>query len=245
VLPLSQVGGYVVGARALIVAGVPGNSAAASTLADVTLEFIAQLGFVAIALGWLLYLEPGSRFAVPAALGLVAALALAAGFLVAQRRGFGAIDRLAGGFNRDWVTKAGSTAARLHAELAAIYGRWPRVWASFVVHLACWVASVCEVWLALRLMGAARGFGVVLIMESFLYALRSVAFAVPNGIGVQEGGYLLLGAGFGLAPETMLAVSLVKRTRDFVIGLPVLGLYQLVESGRLWRRASTVGGPHS
>ena len=64
-----------------------------------------------------------------------------------------------------------------------------------------------------------------------------VAFAVPNAVGVQEGAYILLGAGFGLTPETALALSLLKRGRDFAIGLPVLGAYQLVESGRLWRRA--------
>jgi len=77
----------------------------------------------------------------------------------------------------------------------------------------------------------------VLVIESLLYALRSVAFAVPNAVGVQEAGYLLLGAGFGLAPDIALALSLLKRGRDFAIGLPVLGIYQLIEGGRLWRRA--------
>ena len=34
-----------------------------------------------------------------------------------------------------------------------------------------------------------------------LYAIRGVAFAVPNAAGVQEGAYIMLGAGFGLAPD--------------------------------------------
>jgi len=38
-----------------------------------------------------------------------------------------------------------------------------------------------------------------------------------------------------LAPETALALSLLKRGRDLVIGLPALGAWQLIESGRLWR----------
>ena len=71
-----------------------------------------------------------------------------------------------------------------------------------------------------------------------LYAARSVAFAIPNAVGVQEGAYILLGVGFGLTPETALALSLLKRARDLTIGLPVLAAWQLVESGRLWRRVA-------
>jgi hypothetical protein len=32
-----------------------------------------------------------------------------------------------------------------------------------------------------------------------------------------------------------LALSLLKRARDLAIGLPTLGAFQAVESGRLWR----------
>src|SRR5207253_1616221 len=49
-LPLSQVGGYVLGARALALAGVPGTIAAASTIVDVTLEFVAQRAYTALGL---------------------------------------------------------------------------------------------------------------------------------------------------------------------------------------------------
>ena len=44
-LPLSQVGGYVLGARALTLTGVAGTVAAASTIVDVTLEFVSQLAY--------------------------------------------------------------------------------------------------------------------------------------------------------------------------------------------------------
>lgn len=236
VLPLSQVGGYVLGARALAVAGVSGTAAAASTIVDVTLEFFAQLAYTAIALVWLLHLQPGTTIGVRIGAGLGVALALAAGCLVAQRRGFGVLDRFAGALGQGWAEKTAAGAAALHAAITGIYARWAGVWASFLLHLACWVASAGEIWLALRWMGVPRGFGVVLVIESLLYALRSVAFAVPNAVGVQEGAYILLGAGFGLSPEIALALSLLKRGRDFAIGLPALGIYQLIESGRLWRR---------
>ena len=53
--------------------------------------------------------------------------------------------------------------------------------------------------------------------------------------GVQEGAYILIGAAFGLTPEMALALSLLKRARDLTIGLPVLGIWQIREGGRLWR----------
>ena len=66
-------------------------------------------------------------------------------------------------------------------------------------------------WLALKLAGEGLPFGAVLVIESLLYAARTAAFAVPHAVGVQEGAYLLLGAGFGLTPEMSLALSLLKR----------------------------------
>jgi hypothetical protein len=76
----------------------------------------------------------------------------------------------------------------------------------------------------------------VLVIESLLYAIRTVAFAIPNAVGVQEGAYILLGGAFGLTPEMALALSLLKRARDLTIGLPALGAWQAIEGGRAWRR---------
>jgi hypothetical protein len=75
------------------------------------------------------------------------------------------------------------------------------------------IARAAEVWLALRFIGAPLGFGAALVIESLLYAIRSVAFAVPNAVGVPEGAYILLGASFGLTLEIGLAL-LLKRARD-------------------------------
>ncbi len=238
VLPLSQVGGYVSGARAIAIAGVSGNAAAASTIVDVTIEFFAQIAYTALALAWLLSVEPRARVAAPAAIGLVVAACLAAGFVAAQRRGVGLLDRFAGALGRGWAERMAVGAAALHAAIADIYSRTAALWVSLALHLACWIGSAVEIWLALRFMGAALSFGAVLLIESLLYAIRSVAFAVPNAVGVQEGAYIVLGASFGLTPEIALALSLLKRARDAVLGLPALGAWQLVESGRLYRRSA-------
>jgi hypothetical protein len=104
-------------------------------------------------------------------------------------------------------------------------------------------ASAAEAWLALRLAGAPLGFGPVLTIKGLLYAIRSVAFAVPNAVGVQEGAYILLGAEFGVTPDLALALSLLKRARDLVIGLPALAVWQWAETGHIWRRAGGATPP--
>jgi hypothetical protein len=68
---------------------------------------------------------------------------------------------------------------------------------------------------------------------------------VPNALGVQEGGLVLLGGMFGIGPDAALALSLVKRGRDLVIGVPALLAWQLVEGRRAWRKGvlSTTPAP--
>jgi glycosyltransferase 2 family protein len=236
VLPLSPLGGCVIGARALMLAGVAGAIAAASTIVDLTLEFLAKLGYTALALILLVGLRPGSDMAIPLTCGLAAASAAAIGFVAVQQRGFGLFERLARILGRGWAERTAAGAAALHTELRRIYARKARLWVGCAVHLVCWIAGAVEAWLALRLAGHSLVFKTVLVIEGLVYALRTFAFAIPNAVGVQEGAYVLIGASFGLTPEMALALSLLKRARDLTIGLPALGAWQIIEGGRLWRK---------
>ena len=175
-------------------------------------------------------------------IGLAVAIAAAVAFFLVQRHGFDYFDRIARILGHGWAERGAAGAAALHNALAAIYRRRGALWLNFVLHLACWIASAAEVWLALRLAGEPLSFGMVLVLESMLYAVRTSAFVVPNAVGVQEGAYILLGATFGLTPEMALALSLLKRARDVAIGLPTLAAWQALESGRLWRRRGGAAG---
>ena len=62
--------------------------------------------------------------------------------------------------------------------------------------------------------------------------VRAAAFVVPGGLGVQEGAYALLAALFGLPVEIAVALSLVKRARDLMIGVPALLAWQVGELRR-------------
>lgn len=236
VLPLSQVGGYVLGTRAVAISGVPATRGAASTIVDVTLEFVGQLAYVGLGLVWLLHLRTAGIAPGLVVFGLAGASVLAVAFVVVQRRGVRYADRIAGILGQGWAERTAAGAAALHNALEAIYRHRGGLWSSFLLHFLCWILSASEIWVALAFAGQPIPFGSALIIESLVYALRTSAFFVPNAMGVQEGAYVLLGGVFGLSPEMALALSLLKRARDLTIGLPVLALWQVIEGGRLSRR---------
>ena len=242
VLPLSQVGGYVLGTRAVALAGVSATEGAASTIVDVTLEFVSQLAYIAVGLVWLLHLNAEGGISPPIVLaGLGVASCLAAALIAVQRRGMRYADRIGRILGQGWAEKTAAGAAALHRALEAIYRRRRRLWLSFFIHFGCWLASASEVWVALWFAGRPLPLGDTMVIESLVYAIRSTAFVVPNSMGVQEGAYILLGGAFGLSPEMALALSFVKRARDLAIGLPTIALWQAVEGGRIWRRLATKG----
>jgi glycosyltransferase 2 family protein len=223
----------------LMLAGILGSIAAASTIVDLTLEFFAKLAYTALGLVLLLSLRPGSPIAAPLTAGLAAASLAAVGFVLAQHRGFNLFDRFARTLGRGWAERTASGAAALREALRRSYRQKSGLWIGFWLHLFCWIAASVETWLALRLLGSGLPFKTVLVIDSLLYAVRTFAVVIPNAVGLQEGAYVLIGAGFGLTPQVALVVSLIKRARDLAIGLPALGVWQFSEGGRLWRRSKS------
>lgn len=235
VLPLSQIGGFIMGARAASLFDVPMTLAFASTVADVTVEVMAQLGYTALGLALLARLHPEAELIYPIALGLALGIVGVLGFVLVQRRGAAMLETLSQRMASRWLPDAAARAQPIQRALDTIYAGRPSLAAGFALHLAAWIASAFEAWLALHLMGVDLGVAAILTIESLLYAIRSVAFAIPNAVGVQEGAYVMLGALFGLPPETALALSLLKRGRDLAIGVPALLAWQALEGGVLFR----------
>jgi uncharacterized membrane protein YbhN (UPF0104 family) len=74
-----------------------------------------------------------------------------------------------------------------------------------------------------------------MILERATLAIRGAAFLVPGAVGVQEGGYILLGNLLGIPSEMALALSLVRRVRELALGIPGLITWHLIEANRLWQ----------
>lgn len=233
VLPFAQIGGLVVGGRALTARGVPAPLAWASMIADLTTEMASQTLFTLFGVGVLALLlggaaDPGGVLGLAVA-GLGLTVALCAAVVWGQRPLLALAARLGA---RLLPASVGSVAG-VQATLARIYADPAALLRSFAANLAAWAASGAGAWLALRLMGTSIGVVDVLAIEALIFAVRSIAFVVPGALGVQEGAYLLIAPLFGLDPQTAVALSLLKRARDLTIGVPAILLWQAGEGRRL------------
>lgn len=237
-LPFSQLGGIVVAARSLSVAGIPTPRVYGSLVVDLTTEMAAQLVYTLFGLALMASLLIGDGTAAslrPAILGGTAIMVvIILFFFVAQRS---ALD-LTGRIGERFIPGSQVALSDIRAELARIYLRRDRVAVAFGFNLAAWVASGLGGWLALHLMGAPISLWDVLSLESLIFTLRSVAFFIPGALGVQEVAYALAAPLFGLPPESALALSLAKRARDVAIGLPTLLCWQFAEARHIAVRAA-------
>ena len=239
VLPFAQIGGLLVGLRAVQVRGVPERLAVASQLVDVTMEMAAQLFYTLFGLAMLLAVlrhATGAQelvWATAAAIG-AGALGLAA-FVALQGRG---VD-LVGALGSRWIKDTRERAAAIRAELAAIYARPARLAAGLAWHSAGWMLSGAGAWLALAFMGVHVAVWKVLALESLVAAVKSMAFLTPGALGFQEGAYALIAPLFGVSPEAAVAVSLLRRAKDLVIGVPAMLAWQ---AGELAERPKAAAG---
>ena len=124
----------------------------------------------------------------------------------------------------------------LDAEIKALYRRRGAVFSSLIWKLASWTLGTGEVWLGLHFLGHPVSVLEAFVLESLTQAVRSAAFVIPGGLGVQEGSFVIIGTTLGIGPETALAMSLLKRVRELVIGIPALILWKMIEGRRLLRR---------
>jgi putative membrane protein len=238
-LPFSSLGGFVFGARAAMLGGVDGARAISSTVVDVTAEFIGQLGFTALGIGLLAY-RPEAKLESQqllnsSLLGLAAGVLAAIAFILIQRRASGPIERMVA----RWAPSALAQTSAVTASVHALYEKPARLTLSSVLHLGAWVLGAVGVWAGLWMAGRHLSLRTIMGVESLVYVVRTVTFAAPMGLGVIEGGYVVVGGLFGLPPDFALALSLIKRLRDIAIGLPALALWQLMEGRRLLASGDT------
>jgi putative membrane protein len=238
-LPAAQVGGNLVRARLAAQRGVPAPDAGASIVVDLTTSVLTLIAFGT--LGALLLFPRHAQESAGLLLGLAISATLVCAFYVLQRLGlFARVSRRAMRFigRGRWNGLVGSATA-LDAAIASIYARRGDVLASCAWAFGAWLLGAGEIWLALYFLGVTVGPVEAVILESLIQALRSAAFPVPGALGVQEGGFVLLGTTLGIAPETALALSLVKRVRELLLGVPGLIVWQIAE-GRHWLRNRTL-----
>jgi len=225
-LPVAQIGGEVVGAR-LLARHVPAATAGASVVVDLAVELLTQVAFLGIGLLALASLSgrtPDAHWLILAG----AALTLLAGPLIAMRLGvLRGIEALLRGIARRAPSLAGASLDGLHAAASATWRRREGLAAGIALHLPAWGLGSIETWLVLYALGHSVTPGQALVIESLGMAGRSAGFAIPAAIGVQEAGFVLAAATIGLGPGPAIALSVIKRLREVLVGLIGLGLWRM------------------
>lgn len=224
--------GEVAVIRTLARRGIAVSNAVAIGIVDLTAEAVAQFAFTVIGVVIWLPRHPAGEVGHWALVGLVVSVPLIAALLLVQRTKFVRFVETLPARLLPAQFAAPDEAKGTLAAIHAIYADRARLAACGALHLAAWLVAAGEAGLALVLLGHALPMADVIALEAFVTALRSAAFIVPAAIGVQEGAYMVIGAALGLPPDVAIAVSLLKRGREVIFGVPGLIAWQAIE-GRI------------
>ncbi len=239
-LPFSQLGGLVLGARATTLAGVSGVFAAASTIVDATIELAARVPYMILAALLLAWGGLGQQTTTMLAVTLALAVAVALCVLL-QGRGAVVIAAIGARLVPQWLGERTGSDGGILATIRAVHARRGALVRAFVVHFVGWTLSGLEVALPLWLMGRPVWIGAGIAIDCLIATMRSAAFMVPGGIGVQEGAYVVACGLFGIGPDVAIALSLLRRGRDIAIAIPSLLAWQVLEGRSALRGAGARG----
>jgi putative membrane protein len=230
-LPMTQVGGDVIGARALTLRGARASLSAASVVVDVLVQAITQSLFAGVGLATLAAI--GSASGVGGAVAIVIAFAVPAlaGFYLMQRpigrRLVNALlARIVG--EREWLSFGAIDA--FYSQLDLLYANRAGLVGAATTHMTVWLFGALEISAMLFCIGLPATYPEALVIESLTQAIRGAAFAIPGALGAQEGGLIAICAIFGVPADVAIAMSLIKRVPDIVFGVPSLVGWQLLEA---------------
>lgn len=227
-LPVAQIGGPFAAVRLQQRQSVPLPAAIAGTVADLTMEVVTQIMFTILGLSLLLH-GSGAHGLPDYVTGLVAvAVLVTAGFIGAQWFGLArvlekALIRIGGRLGWAGMKQVDG----LHQALLRCYRRPRGMLLAVWWHGISWLLGGVEVCLALHFLGHDTSLRNGMVVESLGQALKAAGFAVPGALGVQEGGFVVICQTFNLPPEIAIALSLMKRLREFVFGLPGLVAWRI------------------
>lgn len=226
-LPFSQIGGFVLGVRALRLSGPAALRAVLSITVDLVVELGAKLPYVLAGVLALLATAPGSGLMRPLEVGIAVSAAAVAVPVLTRRRLGTLFQRAVRNISQRWPVLA--SLERMHAQgdintvLDDILSRRGRLAWAFALHVLCWFLGAAELWLVFDLLGEPVSAPRALVIDSVVAILRTFAFMVPAAAGVQEASYVLACAVFGISPAAAVAASLARRARDLTMGVATLG----------------------
>lgn len=233
-LPFSQIGGIIVSTRMLASRGLDVVRIHASLVVDLTTELAGQLLFTIFGIAVAAATWSGGSTESSLRTGILCSIPMILAILIMFLSVPRWLPRIAGGILARVMPGSTVVLKTVAVEVAAIHAQPLRMAMSFALNLTAWVLSAAGAWVALRFMQVDFSFVRIVSLEALVFALRTVAFMVPGGIGVQEAAYVLAAPHFGLPLESAMALAFAKRARDLAVGVPTLIVWQLAEARHLF-----------
>jgi putative membrane protein len=176
-------------------------------------------------------------FVRPTLIGTVIGVLAIIGFYVVQRLGMfrfigKMISRLANAEDWNSLVHSGHT---LDEAIRAVYARRRGVIGSCAWTATSLILGSGEIWIALHALGLHATLANSVILQSMVLTIRSAMFPVPGALGVQEGGYVVVGNLLGIPGDSAFALSLIARVRELIVGIPGLIAWQVIEARRVLR----------
>src|SRR5260370_19309401 len=239
-VPAAQVGGDIVRARLAVLYSAPIPVAIATVVADITVRVLVQTFFTVLGLILLIFSTGRTNLMLPTLAGAPLVIGAVAGFYALQRLG---MFRLFGAIVARWATdpKWRSLAGKggeIDQALRKVYLRKGAIATCSTVTMLSFVVGSAEVWMGLHALWVPASFDRAIILESVGQGGRTCLCLVPGALGGRGGGYTFVVGLLGIPGDAAFALALIRRVREFAIGLPGLLIWQFVEGGRFWRSRS-------
>ena len=219
--PTAMLGGEPMKAYLLKRDGVPMVEGLASVVAAKTIMVIAQMLFMLLGLGLMVWTVGEGEYDVLGAFVSVGLLGFGVFLLlIVQRYGIGAglltvaeTCRI----RRQWVEARRSQFLELDRTLRRFYHQRRQTFVvALCVFFIAWLTECLEVYAILYFLGAEVGWLSSLSIAAIAVLIKGSVSFIPGGMGAQEGGYLFLLMGFGYGEVTGLTFALLRRMREII-----------------------------
>jgi putative membrane protein len=245
-LPSARLGGDILTARLGIIRGglsptlVAGVAVVAATL-SLPIRILVSVGTIFL----LAEVTGQHQLYIPTLLAGFATLVAALALYTIQRVGlFRLVTPLVSRVRQlsKWslLTQVG---AKFDDTVQAIYRRPGALLLSASMWTTSWLIGCLETWIGLFALGIQTSFIVALIVETTGQSVRSMLFMVPAGLGVFEGGTVMICNLLGIPSDIALALSLIRRAQEAVFNVPGIVMWQLIEGRRILHRVEKEPGP--
>ncbi|NNE38053.1 MAG: flippase-like domain-containing protein, partial [Gammaproteobacteria bacterium] len=217
-LPVASIGGEIVKARLLHQWGIPGLDAIASVMVDKISQALALALWGMIGVGTLLILSTDTRLALYATLGFAVLTFCVVSFAILQRKGFfGIMAKLGGMFiDSDTWNEFSINAEQIDHRIREIYRAKGKLVCAIALRTFSLAFQTFELWLACYLLNHPIGLMEAIMLKSLTSTLSEIAFIIPNGYGIQEGAFILIGGILGIPPDIALILSIAIRIHDII-----------------------------